>query len=283
MKINKLFLGLAVACMGVLTSCNTDVEGAFYNNTFENVSFAQDESAEITTDQETVTVDVIVNRANKKGALTAHYTTEASEEGIFTDDGNGVIEFADGQASAVIKVTAANMAKGVDYVYTLTLSDDEILERDTLLENQIATTTVIIHSDYNWVAAGTCTFVDYTFTSVETGESAKNVPIIHAEGTNLYRIVQPFIAIYGSSFSYDSGIDFYLEEDGSINFGFNQGYIYDVYDDADNYGYWDTTRYASYCTIKHSGNIFQISHLLVYNGNLYTGAFSFQWNGYPGK
>ncbi len=149
MKINKLFLGLAVAFMGVLTSCNSDVEGAFYKNAeiFDNVSFTSDESAEITTDEETVTVDVIVNRANKKGALTAHYTTVASEDGIFTDDGNGVIEFADGQATAVIKVTASNMAKGQDYQYWLKLSDDEILERDTVLENQISQTTVIVHSD----------------------------------------------------------------------------------------------------------------------------------------
>ncbi len=289
MKINKLFLGLAVAFMGVLTSCNSDVEGAFYPNAeiFDNVSFTSDESAEITTDEETVTVDVIVNRAKKKGALTAHYTTEASEDGIFTDDGNGVIEFADGQATAVIKVTASNMAKGADYIYTLKLSDDEILERDTVLENQISQTTVIVHSDYNWLDAGYCTFIDYTFAEGETGELAKEVPILNAEGTNLYRIIHPWAAVYGEGVD-DTNVEFtYNEGDGSIGLVHSGGYVAEVALGGSVYDFMWVDKYVgSYCKIQYSGNIYMASMLGLVDGDgYYTGfSFAFQWvKGWPGE
>ena len=288
MKINKLFLGLAVTIMGVLTSCNTDVEGTFYNNTFENVSFTQENSVEITTDQDIVTVDVIVNRANKKGALTAHYTAEASEDGIFTDDGNGVIEFADGQATAVIKVTASNMAKGADYVYTLTLSDEDILERDTLLENQIASTNVIIHSDYNWIDAGSCTFIDYTFSEAETGDVAREVPILNAEGTNLYRIIHPWAAVYGEDIDIeDTNLEFtYNEEDGSIDLVNYGGYVAEVAFGGSVYDFMWVAKYVgSYCKIQYSGNIYMASMLGLVDGDgYYTGfSFAFQWvKGWPG-
>jgi len=284
MKINKLFLGLAVAFMGVLTSCNSDVEGAFYKNAeiFDNVSFTSDESAEITTDEETVTVDVIVNRANKKGALTAHYTTVASEDGIFTDDGNGVIEFADGQATAVIKVTASNMAKGQDYQYWLKLSDDEILERDTVLENQISQTTVIVHSDYNWLDAGYCTFVDYTFS--KDGSAAKNVPIINAEGTNIYRIIHPFVSVYGEG--EDTNVQFVYNPDSSISFITDSSECVATYAvDGSVYDFMWPARFASYCSVVNSGNVYQTSMLGLVDGDGYhTGfSFAFQWTkGWPG-
>jgi len=283
MKLYKYFLGLSVVLLGVLTSCNTDVEGVCYSPMGANVSFETAKPSAITTSETSVTIPVRIIRSITTGSYTANFTAEASEDGIFSNDANGSVTFADGQGVATINVVASNLAKGVDYTYTLNLGDAEKAAADTITKTQNLKTVIKIHSDYNWVNAGTCTFVDYTFSSSDNGSGKAGIPVIHAEGTNLYRIVQPFIAIYGSNtFKSDSGVDFYLASDNSINFGTTEGYIYTVFDDADNYGYWNTTDYADNCTIQQNGNVFQVSHLLIYNGSLYTGAFAFQWNGWPG-
>ncbi len=284
MKINKILLGLAVAMLGVMTSCNTDVEGVTYSPMGQNVSFETSAPSTVTTSETSVVIPVRIVRSVVANEYTANFTTKASEEGIFTNDANGAVKFEAGQGVAIINVKADNLAKGVDYTYTLKLSEAEVAGRDTITNTQNDSIVIKIHSDYNWVSGGTCTFVDYTFSSSDNGSAAKDVSILHAEGTNLYRIVKPFIAVYGaSSFSSDTGIDFFYEN-GTINFGTTDGYIYVVFDDANNYGYWNTDDYADYCTVSANGNVYEVNHLLVYNSKLYTGAFAFQWTtGWPGQ
>ena len=285
MKINKIFLGLAVAMMGVLTSCETDVEGITYTPMAQNVSFEVENPSTITTSENSLTILVRVIRSITNGAYTANFTAEASEEGIFSNDGNGSVTFADGQGVAVVNVTASNLAKGVDYTYTLKLSEAEAAAADTITKTQNLTTTVSIHSDYNWVAAGTCTFVDYTFSESDEGDAASKVTILHAEGTNLYRIVQPFIAVYGggsAGFTTDTSIDFLLNADGTITL------VYDadgIVCSADQYDFvWVEQYVPDYCNITCQGNVFIAEMLGLVNGDgYYTGfGFAFQWNGMPG-
>lgn len=285
MKINKILFGLAIAMVGVMTSCNTDVEGVTYSPSGQNVSFETAAPATVTTSETSITIPVRIVRSVTSGAYTANFTTEASEDGIFTNDANGAVTFNDGQGVAIINVKADNMKKGVDYTYTLTLSEAEVAARDTITNKQNASVVVKIHSDYNWVSGGACTFVDYTFT--EDGAAARNVPIQHAEGTNLYRIVQPFIAVYGkggNGFSTDTGIQFTYNADNTIDLVYDADGIVCTADQFD--FVWVEKYVPDYCNILCNGNVYQASMLGLQNGDGYhTGfAFAFQWTtGWPGQ
>ena len=275
MKINKYFLGLAAVLLFGLTSCETKVEGPIYTPMGQNVSFETAKPSTITTDQSSITIPVRVVRATTNGALTANYTTTASDEGIFSDSGNGSVTFADGEGVAIITVNASNLEKGKDYTYTLTFGSAEAATADTITNSQNLQTVIKIHSDYNWLSAGTCTFVDYTFADDDSGAAAKNVAIRHAEGTNLYEIVNPFKAVYGES---GDNIPFYLNADNSIKF--DEGVVAEF----SGYGiYFDTVNYGSYCNVQQNGNVFLVNHLLLAGNSLYIGSFAFQWNGWPGE
>jgi hypothetical protein len=285
MKINKILLGLAVAMLGVMTSCNTDVEGVTYSPMGQNVSFETSAPATVTTAETSVVIPVRIVRSVVANEYTANFTTKASEEGIFTNDANGAVKFEAGQGVAIINVKADNLAKCVDYTYTLKLSEAEVAGRDTITNTQNDSIVIKIHSDYNWISGGSCTFVDYTF--AENGQGAKDVPIQHAEGTNLYRIVQPFIAVYGkggNGFTTDTGIQFTLNNDYTINLVANDD---DIVCSADQYDFCWVKKYeGSYCILQCNGNVYQASMLGLDNGDgYYTGfSFAFQWTtGWPGQ
>lgn len=276
MKINKYFLGLAVILLGGLTSCETDAEGPVYTPMGQSVSFETGEPSTIKTSESSIMIPVRVVRAITDGAYTANYTVEASDEGIFTDSGNGSVSFADGEGVAVITVNANNLAKGKDYTYTMTFSEKEVATADTITKSQNIKTVIKIHSDYNWVSAGTCLFVDYTFSESDNGDAKDGIAIRHAEGTNLYEIVNPYGIVYDDDPA--DNIPFYLNADNSIKFG--EGIIANVW----GYGiYFDYGDFAEYCTVSQEGNIFQVNHLLLVGQDLYTGSFAFQWKGWPGE
>lgn len=151
MKINKYILGLAVAVLGGFTSCNTDVEGDYYSTGFENVSFeVKSASVSVVVDESTATIPVKVTRGNVASAYTAHYTAAASAEGIFSDDANGTVTFAEGQGTATINVKAANLEKEVPYTYTLTLSDADVASADTITNTQIKAITITVQREGDW-------------------------------------------------------------------------------------------------------------------------------------
>ena len=151
MKINKYFLGLAVAIMGGLTSCNTDVEGDHYKTGLDNVSFeVAAKSLSVPVDESSVTIPVTLTRGNVAMPYEAKYVTSSSAAGIFSDDGNGVVTFAAGQGTATINVKAANLEKEVPYTYTLTLSDADIATADTITGTQIPEITITVQREGDW-------------------------------------------------------------------------------------------------------------------------------------
>lgn len=273
MKINKYFLGLAVILLGTLTSCETDVKGdVMYSPMGQNISFETAKPSTITTSQSSLTIPVRIIRSLTSGSYTANFTAEASEEGIFSISNGTSVTFAEGQGVVVMEVTASNLEKGKDYTYTLTLSPTDVATADTITKKQNVSTVISIHSDYTWVAAGTCSFTDFTFADdEENGETATKVPVENASGTNIYRIINPWVAVYNDK-SAAGNLQFTLESDGTISFA--EGTLatisgYDIY--------WNTSKYGDYCVIEKSGNKYTVSHLLVKGSNMYTGAFAFEY------
>ena len=124
MKINKYFLGLATLIITGFSSCNTDVEGPTYSTSLQSVSFdAAEQSLIATVDQSEISTSIRITRGVTVGEAVVNVMTEASEEGIFTDDANGTVKFADGQRDAIINVKASNLEKEMSYTYKISLPD----------------------------------------------------------------------------------------------------------------------------------------------------------------
>lgn len=177
MKINKLLIGLAAVMLGTFTACNTDVEGEYYKSNFENISFdAATQSVTVTVDQSSTTIPVRLTRSNTANAFTAHYTTTASQDGIFTDGGNGTVEFAAGEGTAIVNITANNLEKEVAYTYKLELAEADVATADTITNNQITAITLTVTREGDWTewkkwnAAGTATYVYVNFWEGEDPE-----------------------------------------------------------------------------------------------------------------
>lgn len=272
MRISKYIVGMALACCAIFTSCDKDNEGAIYTTSFQNVSFEQEAPNTVTTSEESVVVPVRLTRSIASGAYTASFEIESEDNGIFSVDGNSVT-FNDGEGVAFINLKASNLVKGSDYACTITLSGDAAATADTITNTQITQTLIKVHSDYNWVAAGTCKFIDWNFCEdEENGDSAEGVLIENGEGSNVYRIVNPFPAVYGSSAG-TGNITFTLADDGNIELTEGRhaaAFGYTVY--------YDTANYAGYCNTSHEGNHYEVNHLLLAGSSLYLGSFEFIWD-----
>ncbi len=277
---------LAVFAGLLLASCDTDNIAALYETNAQNISFENEEPATVVTKASEITLPVTLMRSNTKGTYTAHYTLDTADEGIFTDNNEGVAVFADGEWKTTITVDAANMEIGTTYTFTLTLSDEDIETTDTILgkTNNILT-TVSVMCDYKWVEAGKCKFTDYTMYE-GVPYSAEDVTILHADDTNIYRIDKPFMAVYGegdAGFSTDTGITFELNDDNSITLITNGGIVAS----ADQFDFvWLDQYVPDYCNSSVNGNIFHYVMLgLVGGAGYYTGfEFEFEWTeGWPGN
>lgn len=137
--------------LGVFTACNTDVEGEYYNSNFENVSFdAAAQSVSVSADKASTVIPVRLTRSNTASAYTAHYTATASADGIFTDPSNGTVEFAAGQGTAIVNITADNLEKEVKYTYKMVLDESSAATIDTLANNQIKAMTIQVQREGDW-------------------------------------------------------------------------------------------------------------------------------------
>lgn len=166
MKINKYFLGLAVAVLGGLSSCNTDAEGTLYNSDLEHVSFdGASASVSLSVDESSTTIPVTIKRGVITSASTFTFKAEASEKGIFSNDVNNTITFAPGQNSVTFNVKAANLEKEKSYTYTLSLSDAAVETADTITgvkQNKVYTIKVSREGDWTawekWKKEGTADY-----------------------------------------------------------------------------------------------------------------------------
>ena len=263
MKLAKYILGLALVAAG-LTSCDQDNEGAIYEPTQANISFIQAEQSTITKEA-SIEVPVAISRATTNGTYTANVTLSDYTEGMSLKSNQ--VTFADGEGLAYAIVMVSNMEPGAKYEGTLTLSSNDVATENTEFGEAIHETTVTVQCDYNWIDAGMAHFVDYNW---EDGWEA-DVPVINAERTNIYRIMNPLDVIYGDANG--TYFEFYRNDDGTIS-------VPEGYWNLNYWGYkcyYDTANYGAYCYIEKDGNTYGVNHLLVYGSSLYIGYFEFTY------
>ena len=183
MKLGKYILGLALIAVG-LTSCDQDNKGAIYEPKVQNISFIAAEQS-TTTEEANLIVPVAVSRAMTNGTYTANVTLTDASEGVTLKSNQ--VTFADGEGIAYANLEFTNMEKGVEYTCTLELSAADVATANTEFGEQVATTNISVLCDYNWLNLG-----DGFYSSPEWWEEEFYVPIQHAEGTNIYRMIGLF-------------------------------------------------------------------------------------------
>lgn len=278
MKMTKYLFGLALLALGMtMASCDKENEGAIYTSAHNNVSWEQ-KAMETTTAEESIVVPVMITRNTKAGALTVSYTAESSDPDVLSDDGNGTVTFADGDATAFVNVKATGMEKGTTYTYTMKLDDGAVADADPNTNNVKQTVTVTIVSDYTWVDGGVCIFFDRNFADGSTGVE---VPVIKAlENSSIIRFPNPYLAIYGGNpedaayfaSSDDITVTFFGEPDDNDNVGeISTGGIMGEYTIE-----YLPDLYPSYCYFIGENGSYNVGHLIGVDGTpTYVGGFSF--------
>ena len=254
-----------------LTSCDQDNEGAIYEPKQANISFIQEEQNTLT-EESSIEVPVAISRAITNGEETVAITLTDNDENVSLKSNQ--VTFAAGEGLAYATIVVTGMEKGTEYSGKLTLSDAAVATENTEFGGAIHSTVVYVMCDYNWLPAGTCTFVDYTW---EDGYVAEEVPIRNAEGTNIYRIISPLAYVYDASYVDGQGDtanwQFTLNDDGSINVPNGASLNYWGY-----YMYF-TSSYPGYCFVVQDGNTYDVNFLLLNGESLYTGGrFVFTWD-----
>lgn len=270
MKLGKYILGLAIVAAGLsLTSCDQENEGAIFEGpAMANVSFAK-AAVNAETEETTITIPVVVTRTYSAEAYTANIVlAEGKAENVKLK--NNQVTFAAGEQSASTELEITDIQEGDHYTCVLKLSDADANTANKFDSQNHTMTIKVVRR--GWIDAGTCTFMDYTFGN---GETAENVPIQNAEGTNIYRIVAPYYYTYPEDDATMDNIVFTLYDDGSISM--QEGDWFTLWD----YGfYYDSANWGSYCnTAVHEDNLYEVNFLLKVDGAVTsTAAFMFKWD-----
>jgi hypothetical protein len=273
MKIHKLFaFGALVLSSLALVSCSDDDN--YSAGEVDNGAYLYAAKTSLTfTPEETQSFTIQVGRTAGEAA-SAGSVKVTGDNAAFTFAEN--VNFTAGQEKADLTVTC-NIPAGESETITFALPK----ESATAYGNDSLTVTV--KCDYNWVSAGRGTFVENTF----SGASA-TVNVQHASGTNIYRLVNPFVAVAkaGGDLGGTPGnvnLQFEMDETGAVKFADG---IYDLVPGTENAAYqmyFNTARYAQYCSFTNEDGLLTWSFLLLNSGKLYTGGeLIFEWTtGYP--
>ena len=227
MKLGKYILGLALVAAG-LTSCDQDNVGAIYEPTAANISFITDAQSALT-QESNLTVPVAIGRATTNGTYTANVTMTDASEGITLKSQQ--VTFADGEGMAYAILEFANMEKGVEYTCNLTLSDADKNTANKDFGEQVSTTAVSVMCDYNWISMG-----NGFYSSPEWWEEEFYVPIRHAEGTNIYRMMGLFQSGYNIDFTIEGDKVYVSSQPSWYHSSYGDIYLVgDANDNADGY------------------------------------------------
>jgi len=217
MKLGKFIFGLAVVLAAGLTSCDTDNVGAIYQPKAKNITFMLEESSGLTK-ANNYTVPVTLSRSIINEAYTATVIIEdaycVNADGEKTSALTNVkmqnpqAAFAAGESFATVNVEFINMAPGCTYTCVLGLSDEDLATANEI-GSQIAMTDVSVMCDFDWESIGNGHYI-----SPEWWEEEFDVPIEHAKGSNIYRMIGLFQEGYDIQFTIE-GDKVYVPLQGS--------------------------------------------------------------------
>lgn len=217
MKLGKFILGLAVVLAAGLTSCDTDNVGAIFEPKAKNITFMLAETNNLTKENN-YTVPVTLSRSIINDAYTANveikeaYCVNATGDTVPATDNvklqSPQAAFAAGESFATVNVEFVNMAPGCNYTCVLGLSDADAATANEI-GSQIANTDVNVMCDFNWESIGNGHYI-----SPEWWEEEFDVPIEHAKGSNIYRMIGLFQNGYDIQFTIE-GDKVYVPLQGS--------------------------------------------------------------------
>ncbi len=183
---------MALIAVG-LTSCDQENKGAIYEPKVANVSFMSAEQSTLTKSN-SITVPVAVSRATTNGVATYGITITDASPGVTLKDQS--VSFEAGDGMAYVNVEFANMGPGQTYQCTLSLSNEAAATANPDFGEQIKSTKVSVMCDFDWEELG-----NGFYSSPEWWEEEFDVPIIHAKGSNIYRMVGLFQDGYDIQFT----------------------------------------------------------------------------------
>ncbi|MBP5505990.1 MAG: hypothetical protein J6X89_07810 [Bacteroidales bacterium] len=279
MKYLKIFSILAVACL--LFACNKQEYPEFSKGPKDAkekvVVYFPTTYVNAELDPADNTFDITAKRSSTEGALSVPVTvTDANN--VFSAPAS--IDFADGDDTAVFTVDITKMELETPYELTVTIPNDYYY----LYQKDQNSTKHIFHMSVlkqKWNDAGYCVFYDGNFAEEVT--AAENVKIQQHEGTDDYRILNPYNAVYpGDDFFAPANFVFSVSKNKIV---ITPG-IYDLWPGTGYTFYWDPDNYGNYCNFEYSkeGDAVEVvvNHLIgVGSTPTYVGMFAFDWYGGP--
>lgn len=276
---------MAIATVALFTACDQDNEAAIYSLQGQGLAFTSNSLGNVEVEPNDPVLQVPITRGNSKGAYTGKVNkVTAKVDGADVNYSDyctvGDFSFEDGSCSSTFDVNVAGLPVGS--VLSLTMELNDTTNLSPTYDQGTNVISLSVNKKYVWESAGTCTFIDYTFAADDNGVKAEGVPVEHAQATNLYRIIKPWVACYGGApegFASDSGVQFVLNSDNSIDLVPISGNIVAT---TDQYDFcWVANYVGSYCLKGSDGpNNYWFSMLGLVDGDgYYTGfAFEFTWN-----
>lgn len=193
MKLGKYILGLALLAAG-LTSCDQDNIGAIYEPTVANISFMTAEPSTVVTKASSIEIPVALSRAIKNGSYTANVTLTDAPANVSLKSNQ--VTFADGEGIAYATVVFNEMEPGETYTAKVSLSEADVKTANTEFGEQITSTQVSVMCDFDWEELG-----NGFYSSPDWWEEEFDVPVTHAKGSNIYRLIGLFQEGYDIQFT----------------------------------------------------------------------------------
>lgn len=249
-NLNKILTSVFVLCLFLgFTACTEEVEYSPAEvPTGAQIYFPNTLASKLDISLVKTSFDVEIMRIDTKGALSVNLTSTA-DASIFTVPGS--VSFADGKNTAIVTINYDPDK--------LTINDYKAIKLTIADENQI---TPYGPSAYSFTAG-----VPLVWTSLGNGtlnsvffEDEWEVEIQTVEGSNMYRLIDPYYTGYN--------IEFTLKDDGTIDTFADQniGYYY-----SSTYGYvW-----ARYVSSQRTGNVLaiEVKYILPTGGVSFSGTF----------
>lgn len=186
MRLKKYFLGVCVAAMGLLTSCEQDNMGPVYESSTMGVTFsinAQSVSFPATGYEG---FDVEVLRAVSTEDATVSLSA-AMQDGSAVPPEIQVpssVNFKAGEFTATVHVTVGNITPGENYRLVLSLGEEEAPVDATLKK------TITIYRDYTYSSIGMGKYTSYFFGEDADTPAEFEVEVMQADqNPNLYKAI----------------------------------------------------------------------------------------------